>query len=112
MSETGTIEEILKNMEDSMDDENGTAIKNEPLPAVKNESDSLLRRSSRAPKKKSYQEEFECDETPSTSNSNGTSPKKKVRTSIDDSFEIKNEEEEEESEVEVLDDEESDEDFR
>ena len=111
MSETGTIEEILKTMEDSMDDENGTAIKNEPLPTVKNESDSLLRRSSRAPKKKSYQEEFECDETPSTSNSNGTSPKKKVRTSIDDEpFEIKNEEEE--SEVEVLDDEESDEDFR
>merc|ERR1739844_238451 len=95
------------------DDENGTAVKNEPPIEDKNEPrpDSGLRRSSRAPKKKSYREEFEYDEAPNSSHSNGfgeISPTKKVRTSLD-SIAIKNEQGD--SEIEVLNDDESDDDY-
>ena len=59
------VEAEIENMFATTDDENGTAVKNEPPIEVKNEPrpDSGLRRSSRAPKKKSYREEFEYEES-------------------------------------------------
>ena len=60
MTETNSVEGDMNctMFASSTDDENGTAVKNELLPAVIQESDAGLRRSSRPSKKKTYSGDY------------------------------------------------------